>query len=267
MANLDLGVIGNCAFGALIDARARYVWCCLPRFDGDPVFNELLNEPGASAEAGKDRRAGQGFYAIEIEDFARSEQSYLNNTAILVTRLYDDHGGGIEITDFAPRFAQLGRMFRPTMIVRIVRPIDGAPRVRIRLRPACEYGAASPEVTHGSNHIRYVGTELTLRLTTNAPLAYVLDETPFHLHDILTLILGPDETFTRPIHETGRHFLEQTRTYWRYYARQLAVPLEWQDVVTRAAITLKLCSFEGTGAIVAAMTTSIPESQIGRAHV
>ena len=260
MANLDLGVIGNCAFGALIDARARYVWCCLPRFDGDPVFNELLNGTAKSGKTTDDPPASHGFYAIEIEDFARSEQSYLSSTAILVTRLYDDHGGGIEITDFAPRFAQLGRMFRPTMIVRIVRPIDGAPRVRIRLRPACEYGATAPHITHGSNHIRYVGSGLTLRLTTNAPLAYVLEETPFHLQEPLTLVLGPDETFTRPIHETGRHFFEQTRTYWRYYARQLAVPLEWQDVVTRAAITLKLCSFEETGAIVAAMTTSIPES-------
>ncbi len=260
MVNLDLGVIGNCSFGALIDARARCVWCCLPRFDGDPVFNELLNDTSEAPPEDGNGKETHGFYAIEIEDFAGSEQSYLSNTAILVTRLYDRHGGAIEITDFAPRFGQLGRMFRPTMIVRIVRPLEGSPRVRIRLRPTFEYGATRPQITHGSNHIRYVGTGLTLRLTTNAPLAYVLEETPFHLHDTLTLILGPDETFTRPIHEAGRHFFEQTRSYWRYYARQLALPLEWQDVVIRAAITLKLCSFEETGAIVAAMTTSIPES-------
>ncbi len=253
-ADLELAVVGNSSFSALIDRIGRIVWCCLPRFDGDPVFCDLLSE---NQEDGDDR---QGVFEIEIDNLARSEQAYLTNTAVLVTRLYDSNGSSIEITDFAPRFGQFGRMFRPLNLVRTIRPIQGNPRIRIRLRPRSDYGATAPTVTHGSNHIRYVGTNLTLRLTTDAPPAYILDETPFFLEDPVALVLGPDETLTRAPGAAAHEFLERTREYWRDWVRHLALPLEWQDAVIRAAITIKLCSFEETGAIVAAMTTSIPEA-------
>src|SRR4051812_8013210 len=98
--SLALGVIGNCAFSALVDERGRIVWCCLPRFDGDPVFNALL-ETGASSTPGA--------FAIEIEDFAEVRQFYEPNTAVLRTQLFDKSGQAIEITDFAPRFFARGR--------------------------------------------------------------------------------------------------------------------------------------------------------------
>ena len=76
----------------------------------------------------------------------------------------------------------------------------------------------------------------------------------------MSLLIGPDETLSGGIEETARDFEEKTSLYWRQWTRRLALPLEWQDAVIRAAITLKLCQFEETGAIVAAMTTSIPEA-------
>ena len=90
----SIGVIGNCAYTALIDERARIVWSCLPRFDGDPVFNALL-----------DPSENGSLWSFELENFERSEQAYEPNTAILKTRLFDSQGAGIEITDFAPRFS------------------------------------------------------------------------------------------------------------------------------------------------------------------
>ncbi|HQS31526.1 MAG TPA: glycoside hydrolase family 15 protein, partial [Polaromonas sp.] len=101
--SLSLGVIGNCAFSALIDARGRIVWCCLPRFDGDPVFNALLQR-GTNTAAGGDGKAATAHssaFGIEIEDFAESKQWYEPNTAVLRTQLFDKSGQGIEITDFA----------------------------------------------------------------------------------------------------------------------------------------------------------------------
>ncbi|UCE85120.1 MAG: glycoside hydrolase family 15 protein [Deltaproteobacteria bacterium] len=252
MSHLDLAVIGNCSFSALIDPRGRVEWSCLPRFDSDPVFCSLLAGPSEGCEA--------GFYEVAMDGFARSEQGYLRNTAILVTRLYDDDGGCVELTDFAPRFQKFGRFFRPVMLVRHVRPVSGDPRIRIRLRPAHDYGAARPRITHGSNHIRYVMPELTLRLTTDTPVSYVLDEVPFLLERPTNLILGPDESLTGSVNGTAREFFEQTRSYWADFTRGLAIPFEWQEAVIRAAITLKLCSFEETGAILAAATTSIPEA-------
>ncbi len=250
--SLELAVIGNCGFSALINQRARVVWCCLPRFDSDPTFCSLLTAD--------DDPDAHGFYDVEIEDFDHAEQHYVTNTAILTTTLFDTHGSAVQVTDFAPRFRQLGRYYRPIMIVRQIKPVMGDPRIRVRLRPAGDYGATRPERTQGSNHIRYVLPNVTLRLTTDVPVSYVQKEVPFVLEREHTMILGPDETLSRPIGETGHDFHDKTMEYWYDFTRQLSIPFEWQDVVIRSAITLKMCSFEETGAIIAAMTTSIPEA-------
>ncbi len=251
MSTLELAVIGNCSFSALIDSQARIVWSCMPRFDADPVFCALLNDHDGHEK---------GFFAIELADLQRSEQHYLDNSAVVVTRLYDKSGGAVEITDFAPRFRAYERVFRPITIVRQVRPVSGSPRIRIRLRPTYDYGAHRPDVTRGSNHVRYIMSALTVRLTTDAPVTYVLEETPFILERPLTLLLGPDESLIEAPSEIGREFLEKTNEYWREWCRYLSIPYEWQQAVIRAAITLKLCNYEESGAIIAAMTTSVPEA-------
>ena len=249
MQNLDLALIGNCTLGALVDARARIVWGCFPRFDGDPVFCSLLRNTD-----------DYGYSAVDLAECERIEQHYLENTAILVTRLLDCHGGAVEVTDFAPRFGQYGRMFRPTMLVRRIRRLSGSPRLTLRLRPACRNGAERPDVTWGSNHIRYVTPGLTLRLTTDASLTVILQETEFFLEDTVTLLLGADETVHEAAGEVSRRFLDETSQYWHEWVRFLGIPYEWQEAVIRAAITLKLNAYDDTGAIVAAMTTSIPEA-------
>ena len=191
MSSLDLALIGNCTLGALVDSRARIVWACLPRFDGDPVFCSLLKDHG---------EPDFGFYDIELMDFERSEQSYRRNSAVLITHLYDSHGGCIEITDFVPRFKMYGRTFRPLTIMRHIRPMAGNPRIRIRLRPAYNYGAARPTITRGSNHVRYVMPDTTIRLTTDIPVDYVLEEAPIILDTPATLVLGPDESIPESVH-------------------------------------------------------------------
>ncbi|WP_449370130.1 glycoside hydrolase family 15 protein [Thiomonas sp.] len=249
-ASLALGVVGNCAASALIDPQARIVWSCVPRFDGDPVFYALLGGDQAT----------EGMFAIELEGLVRSEQFYEPNTAVLRTRLFDAAGHGVEVTDFAPRFFARGRIYRPIMLVRRLRVLSGAPRIRIRLRPRFGWGREAPRITEGSHHLRYVGGDQVLRLTTSAPLSYILQERPFVLHGAISLVFGPDESLTQNVDDLAQAFERDTIDYWREWSRRLAVPLEWQDVVIRAAITLKLCVFEDTGAIVAAMTTSIPEA-------
>ncbi len=247
--SLNMGVIGNCAFSALVDSRANIVWCCLPRFDGDPVFNALL-----------DPSTNGSYWGFELENFERSEQSYEPNTAILRTRLFDRQGQGVEIVDFAPRFLNRGRTFRPLTIVRRLIVLGGSPRLRVLLRPRFDWGRQSPQITQGSTHIRYVSPQSTLRLNSDAPLSYLLSESFFVVDRPMNFILGPDETLLTGIEDTARGFEQETSSYWKHWTRALSLPLEWQDAVIRAAITLKLSLFEDTGAIVAAMTTSIPEA-------
>ncbi|MCB9966644.1 MAG: glycoside hydrolase family 15 protein [Geminicoccaceae bacterium] len=249
MHMMDYGLIGNCAINALIDASARIVWSCFPRFDSEPIFCRLL-------DGDRDR----GYFGVELEDCVSIEQAYVENTAVLRTEMRDARGAGIRILDFAPRFEQFGRMFHPTTLVRIVEPLGEGPRIKIACRPLYNYGAQLPVITRGSNHIRYVDDIMALRLTTNAPLTYVLDEITFHLDGTVALLLGADESLRSGLVETARDFLEKTTRYWLQVSGRLNIPFEWQEAVIRSAITLKLCSFEETGAIIASPTTSLPET-------
>jgi GH15 family glucan-1,4-alpha-glucosidase len=252
MTSLDLALIGNGTVGALVDPVGRIVWGCFPRFDGDPAFCSLLG--------------GSGTFAVELVDGegggVRQEQEYLPNTPILVTRLFDGAGGAVEVTDFAPRFRQFGRLFCPMMLVRRLKRLAGNPRVRIRLQPTHDYGRARRDTTCGSNHVRYEGGrgDLVLRLTTDVPVTAIVEENTFFLEDTVTLLFGPDETVQEAVGDVGGRFLVETAAYWQEWVRSLAIPFEWQDAVIRAAITLQLNVFEDTGAIIAAVTTSIPEA-------
>jgi hypothetical protein len=189
-----------------------------------------------------------------------SEQEYLTNTAILRTVLRDAHGGELEILDFAPRWRQNDRFYRPVSLIRQVRPLAGSPRITVRARPLADWGARVPESTWGSNHVRWILPEHVLRLTTDVPVRFVRDGLPFVLNHPIHLILGVDESLNRSISGYVQEAFQRTRDYWREWVRYLSIPLEWQDAVIRSAITLKLCQYEDSGAIIAAMTTSIPEA-------
>jgi GH15 family glucan-1,4-alpha-glucosidase len=252
--SLDLGVIGNCVLSALIDERGRFVWSCFPRLDSDPVFCNLLK----GGKSGGD--PDDGALAIELDGFTSSEQRYLGNSAMLVTTLLGSAGQNLRITDFAPRFRQYERIFRPHMLIRQIEPVAGSCRIRIRIRPLFDYGALSPKVAAGSNHIDYTSGDVALRVTTDGPLAMIAEDRWFIMDRPIVLVIGRIEEPPSSIAAMARQFAERTLDYWQEWSRYLSVPFEWQDAVLRAAITLKLCAFEESGGIVAAMTTSIPES-------
>ena len=248
--SLDLAVIGNSDVAMLIDRRGTFVWGCWPRFDGDPIFSALVD--GEAPE--------RGFFEIAFERGGTTEQGYLRNTAIVRTVHSDENGASFAVTDFAPRFRQFGRVYRPLMVVRIVEPLQGLPRIRVRARLAADCGRAAPTIVAGSSHVRYGSDHGAVRLTTDASIHHVVSESAFALTRTLTFILHPDETLADSATRVGRDFLEKTTAWWLDWVRSLNVPYEWQEAVIRAAITLQLCCFEDTGAIVAALTTSIPES-------
>lgn len=247
-----LGLVGNCQVAMLVDRAGSVVWGCWPRLDADPMFCALLTADPESMT--------RGTFAIELLALAHSEVRYRRNTAILETLLTDQHGNSVRVIDCCPRFRMHGRMFRPAMLVRRIEPVAGRPLVRIRLRPCENYGAAAMTARTGSHHIRFAGQDQAVRLTTDASLSAVMEERSFILDTALSFVLGPDETLTASPHRTVTDFIDETDSYWREWVRSLAVPYEWQEAVIRAAITLKLCTFEDTGAIIAAVTSSIPEA-------
>ena len=232
-----------------MDAAGRITWWCFPRFDSDPILSRLL--------AGD---VEKGFCDVVLEGAVASESAYSRNTAVVQTTLRDAAGNALRITDFMPRFKRFERVFNPPQIFRRIEPVAGLPRIKIRVRPTFNYGGPCTSRAIGSNHIRYSGGADTLRVTTDAALSYIVHETSFALIKPVTLILGPDEPFEAAVDTASREFLERTRDYWLDWVRSLAIPLEYQAEIIRAAISLKLCNFEETGAIIAAHTTSIPEA-------
>ncbi|MDY7538542.1 glycoside hydrolase family 15 protein [Undibacterium sp. RTI2.1] len=252
MSTLNLGLIGNSRTSALIDQKASIVWWCFPVFDSDPICCALLQK--------QDPENASGLIDIQLGDAVLVKQEYERNSAILSSLFADPAGNSFEVIDFAPRFRMHGRLFSPSMLVRIIRVVSGRPRIALRIRPTINYGHERAEVRSGTHHISYLGGEAPMRLTTDASISAILTERPFFLQDSLTLMMGPDETVNGSPHDVGRSFYEQTLDYWQNWVRNLAIPFEWQDVVIRAAITLKLNAFDDTGAIIAAVTTSIPEA-------
>lgn len=250
--NLEMGLIGNCSIGVLVNEEAEINWACFPRFDGDPLFCSLLK-----TQSPEDI---QGLWAIDLLNLASTEQWYAHNTAILITKLTDHDGNSVTVTDFTPRFDHYGRTYKPNTIIRKV-TAEGTPRVRIRIRPVGKDGAEPLKKVQGSNHIRFVGEGANYRLTTNISVTALIDETAWVAGETVYMVFGGDEPLTESVQHFSEKMLVETRDYWQMWCRYLVISYEWQEAVIRAAITLKLSAYEDTGAIVAAMTTSIPEAE------
>jgi GH15 family glucan-1,4-alpha-glucosidase len=244
---VNLALIGNCGYQALIDDRARVKWLCWPRFDSSFVFGELI-----------DSQHGGEFSIAPRDGAFETQQSYIPNTNILKTR-FRTEDAEFEVTDFAPRFRQYERFYKPSMLVRRVRPVAGRPVIRVVCRPVYDYGRSVPPDQPASNHIHWQLPDAQLRLTTNASLSFIHEARPFALEGDVYLVLTWGQPLEAPLIETCDNFYRRTRRYWETWVKHGALPDKFQAEVIRSALTLKLHQFEDTGAITAATTTSLPE--------
>jgi GH15 family glucan-1,4-alpha-glucosidase len=242
----DLGLIGNCQFSALIERTGAIVWCCLPRFDSEPVFSRLLD-----AQDG-------GQFLVGPAGAEPGAQRYVDNTNVLETT-FETSSGIFRVLDFAPRFIQYDRAFRPTQIMRVVEPVSGTPRICVRCDVRQGWSKRAAPQTMGSNHVRFEGFPSQLRLTTDIPISYLSGQA-FALTERRHLVLTWGEPIEEPLAGLCERFLRETLRYWQRWIKECDVPPLFQREVIRSALALKLHCFEDTGAIVAAMTTSIPEA-------
>ncbi len=240
-----MGLIGNGQFSALVRRDGSVAWCCLPRFDSEPVFGELLDPFGGS-------------FAISPANLAPGQQRYIENTNVLET-VFSSPEGSFRVVDFAPRFVVHQRSYRPTKIVRIVEPIEGTPRIRVRCAPVNGWSKERPSEEFGSHHISYHGFGTEVRLTTDAPLSYLNGE-PFAVAERKHFVFSWGAPVEEPLGPLCQRFQDETIRFWRHWVRECDIPPHYQDRVIRSALALKLHCFEDTGAIIASHTTSIPES-------
>ena len=243
----DYGIIGNCAFSALVDRHANVGWLCWPRFDSSFVFGTLLDE-----------EKGGGF-SIEPEwDTYTSSQEYIFNTNVLETT-FECEDGKYKVVDFAPRLIKYERYYKPLMLVRKVVPLEGRPRIKVSCNPMGNYGELKPTTTFGSSHIRFEGLESQLRLTTNIPLTYIHQEQAFVLSEPKYMVLAWGVPLEGPLESTVDSLLDHTIDYWQRWVRNTAIEPFRQEAVIRSSLTLKLMTYQDTGAIIASPTTSLPE--------
>jgi len=247
MARLeDIGLVGNGQYAAHVASDGDVVWCCLPRFDAEPVLASMLDP------------ARGGHFLVGPSAGGHGRQRYLPNTNVLATE-FSDGQGAFRVIDFAPRFEQHQRAFHPTQLFRIIEPLRGTPRVQVRCDPVLGWTGRPADRVQGSNHVRFEGYAAQLRLTTDVPLSY-LGGQPFTLTGRRHMVLTWGAPIEEPLAPLADRFLAETVRYWQRWVKGCEVPAAYQEQVIRSALALKLHCFEDTGAIVAATTTSVPES-------
>ncbi len=242
----NFGIIGNCAYNALVGLDGNIKWMCWPRFDSSFIFGSLLDE-----ERG-------GHFFVKPQSDYKSSQIYLDNTNILVTK-FKTEDGEFEVYDFAPRFHKDERFHKPLMLFRKIRRISGKPKIIVKCEPRGDYGKVVPETALGSNHIRFTGLKESVRLTTDVPLTYILESAPFALNQDFCMVLSWGIPLEGPLVSTCEEFFLKTKNYWQTWVEHCTLPRVYQKQVIRSALTLKLHQYEDTGGVIAACTTSLPE--------
>ncbi|HKK41534.1 MAG TPA: glycoside hydrolase family 15 protein [Bacteroidales bacterium] len=248
MNTYNFGVIGNCSYLAYIDTDSNVNWLCLPRFDSSFIFGSLL-----------DKKKGGEFSIKPVNGNYKSKQYYLRNTNILATE-FEVNQGKFRIIDYAPRFNQYDRYFKPLMLFRKIELLEGTPFIKVKCHPVDNYGKTLPQTVAGSNHIRFLNLSSQVRLTSDVPLNYILEEKSFLLNETHYLVFSYGVPLEAPLAETAESFLNKTRAYWVNWVKSTSIPYIYQDAVIRSALVLKLHQYEDTGAVIAAGTTSLPEN-------
>ncbi len=244
----DYGLIGNCAFQAHIHLNTNISWMCWPRFDSSFIFGGLLD----------DEKGGE-FSIMPPEVHVGNRQYYIENTNVLCTEV-ESGEGTYRITDFAPRFYQHDRYYKPLMLIRKIEPLSGTPRIKVVCKPKGDYGNISPRYHTGSNHIEYLGLERQVRLTTNIALSYIMEGNSVVLNETKYLVLTYGAPMEAALASTCENFLTKTVQYWQGWAKNMSVSSFHQSDIIRSALALKIHQYEDTGAIIAAGTTSLPEA-------
>jgi GH15 family glucan-1,4-alpha-glucosidase len=251
MENLDYGIIGNCRSAALVSKNGSIDWCCLPIFDAPSVFAKLLDD-----EIG-------GSFAILAADSYETHQHYLEDTSILRT-VFDNGTDAFELLDFMPRYMlETGRSHTPPEIIRYLRVLSGQPEFSVRYDPRLEYASEETESFAKKDFIVSLTRTKkfdSLFLYSDFDYETVLAGKPVVLESEGFFLIGYNEKILRPTLRNIKLELERTKVYWLNWSSKTPAYKKYDANIRRSAVTLKLLSYEKTGAILAAATTSLPET-------
>ncbi|MDD4101657.1 MAG: glycoside hydrolase family 15 protein [Kiritimatiellae bacterium] len=247
---MQFGVIGNCKSAALVDHRGTIVWCCLPDFDSASVFASLLDEGRG------------GHFGIETDETYKITQSYISNTNVLRT-VYESPSGGFELLDLMPRHKENKQYYAPPEVLRHIRRLHGAPVFTVRYCPKLGYARHETRSVSHASYIKSMaqnGAYESLYLYTNLPHDAVLEGLPITLEDEAYLLLSYHQKIRPVTLDRIALEVERTKVYWMDWVGRTTPFDRWSKEVKRSAMVLKLLSYQESGAIMAAVTTSLPEA-------
>ncbi len=251
----DYGLIGDMQSAALVGRHGGIDWCCLPRFDSGSVFAALL-----------DPQRG-GTWLIQPAEPYAAVQRYLTGTNILETTFRTAAAEAV-LTDFMPVTAEGRPAGNHREIHRRLHGLRGEMPMRVRFMPRFEYGARSTRLEMiGEGLFASDRTDQVLTLASVRPFEWRIEqgaaETDFTLPagDTRWLVLRHDDDDVHPVdrYESQRK-LEATTAFWLRWSSKVRYTGPWRDAVERSALTLKLLTDCETGAVIAAPTTSLPET-------
>jgi GH15 family glucan-1,4-alpha-glucosidase len=251
MDNLDYGIIGNCKSAALVAKNGSIDWCCLPEFDSPSIFAKLLDD-----DIG-------GSFGFEVDDSYKIKQSYDSETAILVTT-FTSGENSFELHDFMPRyFKNEGTYFAPPEIIRFLKLISGKPSFKVIYEPKLEYAQGKTTSFIKKDFIASLTHEVkfdTVFLYTSFDKESVAEGKKIVLKENGFFLLSYNEKIFLPTTKSVFLDLERTKIYWLDWSQQTPTYKKFDKEIKRSAITLKLLSYDKTGAVLAAATTSLPET-------
>ncbi len=251
MDNLDYGIIGNCRSAALISKTGSLDWCCLPEFDSSSVFAKLLDDSKG------------GSFEILVDEGYTIKQRYKKHTAVLITH-FSKGKDVFEIRDFMPRYRKEGGGYNsPPEVVRYFKHVSGKPSFRIKYDPRLEYAMGKTEtyvkknfvasLTHGEKYD-------TIFLYTSFNKNALVEGREIELRQDGYVLIGYNEKIFVPTVRKIYTELERTKVYWLNWSSKTPTYKKYNAQISRSAITLKLLSYDRTGAVLAAATTSLPET-------
>jgi GH15 family glucan-1,4-alpha-glucosidase len=249
----DHGIVGDLHTAALIGTNGTVDWLCLPAFDSPSIFASILDD-----EKG-------GHFKLQPERYDRSQQLYLPDTNVLLTRFLSPEGVA-EILDFMP----VHNPGRPRhRLVRNVRAIRGRVTLNVECKPAFDYARVGHSVALRGAGAIFLGPGLTLGLaSSDVPVEIgtrgdVRAKFELEAGESATFVLaglergeGPEAAFSD---RSFDELLEDTLEYWRRWISGCTYEGRWREVVHRSALVLKLMVYDPTGALVAAPTMGLPE--------
>lgn len=251
MDNLNYSIIGNCKSAALISEQGSIDWCCLPDFNSSSVFAKILDEKkGGSLE-------------FLVDDDYEIKQTYIRTTNIVST-FFKNEDSCFEVVDFMPRYKtnEFG-YFTPPDIIRYIKFKWGTPKFKVRYNPKVEYARFNTKTEADEDYIKCFTTEGdydSLYLYTDLNKEDILQENEITLTDNAFILVSYDQKLLKQTLERQYLKLQKTKVYWLEWANKLTSFKKYNDEIVRSALVLKLLSYDKSGAVLAAVTTSLPET-------